>query len=1286
MNSKAFLLVTFIISTGFAWGQNGQIKRGPRRQVNLDTISESVLIPGRINIKFKAGFDGEIESLKNSGGKHFPSRMKALHDLLRSAGMINARQSFGRSLTTSSNKSKMLAWDFQRWFTIQLPGNANIKAITRKLQALSSIIEIAEPSYQRKLFDGSDPVVLWTPSDSAYNQQWNFNHTAQQGATAPVGIDADIDLPEAWDLETGNSGVIVAVFDGGVDTSHPDLRPNLWIGNNGEHFGFNWYTNTPLLQPNQHGTHVCGIIGAVNNNNIGISGIAGGNGTPGSGARIMSMQVFSGNGTYAGDEATADAFVFSADRGAAIAQCSWGGGEFSILLTEAIDYFIMNGGGSVLNGGLVVFSSGNSANEVESFPGNYPPVVCVAGTNYDDQKSWYSVYGSWVDICAPGGETNVGFGGRKGILSTVPLNTGVKYGWMQGTSMACPHVSGVAALCISKAIGKLSNEQLRNILLSTSDDIYPLNGEYTGKLGTGRVNAFHAVQSAALASGILVDIVQSFTVTQSCGMAVLNWTKNLAGNNVLIAASDTLLFGIPLSTLQAGDALPGGGTIIYKGAGTNFSESLQSNRRRYYRIWNFSGTNFSFHKTNSALYNTISGLITIENAANCLIDLSWPDNLSCDTDSVMLIASNYAIMGTPSGIISTGSVLNEGGKVIYKGKANSFSYFTDLDSTIYLQKWNFNALHVYTNSHIETNQVAVKPNAIETISLGADSDSELTVTWVSNNNESCFESDTYLLAYSMDENFGQPNLKYTAGAIIDGGGTVLYVGKNNSFNHTNLNGNTNYCYKVWKIQNDSVYSFGKSICATTPCFSNFITPAFNEKFEGDYLSEPVQCYWEMIDNSSTGNALAIVNNSTNPEVAPIQGNGMLRFNAYNIPSGNTVRLVSKPIKKVVGKELDLLFRWYQDSSNYVTGSYTEEGVMVTWSTDKTNWQNIAFVPRVPDKGLTGWSYKQFTLPDAATSKDSIYISFLFISRYGNNCYLDDLAIKYSSFKPSDGTLTIAACESTDSLTQWTNYYDSSGDRLLSIKKNNVEIGKAGQQDFIVSVGGTNNAVAIPSQNNYATNPGGWVTMTRFYTFKPLIEPTANLNIRFYYFSSDFNALSSKANLSLSPAPVNLQHTNLYAWKINSANQNYNTDPSQGHIDIPFSSGDNESGFSQYVPTTKADTTTWKYTNDGNNIHSMEYLVKSQASGGLGIGSTIGRGALQLITYTFTGSGSWSKTNNWISHNKPPAILPANGRVIINPSGNNECILDTNQLLPAGTELIIMPGKKFRITGDLLIRK
>lgn len=1276
MKTKFRLLLILLFTTGSLFSQQQPVYR-PGKKVNPDALKPGDYYEDQLYIKFKPGFDNQLETQrKKTATAGNETGIPRLDAISRKYGVKKLSASFDKILKDPSRQGNHHAWALDRWFTVDLPKGASVIEAIKAYQSLTDIIETAEPSYRRVLFDADQPVVLWTPNDSAYSSQWHFNNTGQQGATSPPGIDADINLPEAWNTERGKPAVIVAVIDGGVDTSHPDLRQNLWIGSDGTRFGINWNNSGMGIQPEKHGTHVAGTIAAVNNNGIGVSGIAGGDGTPGSGARIMNMQVFDPSGVYAGDAAVASAFVYAADHGACIAQNSWGGGDFSTLITDAIDYFIMNGGGTVLNGGIAFFSAGNNGAESEQFPGNYPPVVCVAATDYNDQKASYSVYGPWVDISAPGGDGS----GFKQILSTI---TNKGYGWLSGTSMACPHVSGVAALCVSKAQGLLSNDQLRNILLSSADDIYPLNPGYTGKLGSGRVNASNALQATLLATGTSINPVVNFTASQSCGTVTLSWTKNAQNNNVIIAEADTLLFGTPAGTLQAGDTLAGGGRIIYNGSAISFTATANPNQRRYFSIWSYAGNQYSFHKTGTVLYEKYIGDLVIADSAQCVINLSWNDDLSCPSDSILLVASNRMVFSNPAGIVRTGDVLPSGDRVIYKGNASSYRYITDFDSTVYIGKWNFNSSHQYTDPPADAIGYATKSNAIRLVTAKAKNDAEIDISWQPETTSNCFGGSSYLLAFSEDGTFGYPTGSYNTGDAIVGGGTVIYMGSNTSFAHTGLTENSSYCYKVFRVKNGSQYSFGKTVCAKTYCTNSTLLLPFTEGFEGKELSVPDVCTWEIQNNTSNPDALKIVTAGINPAAPLVQGSSMLRFNAFSIAADETARLVSSFIKKGIGNSMDLRFRWYQDSSDYTDASFNGEGVLVQWSADRSNWQPLEYYPRVPVQGRTGWSYKQLTLPDSSLQKDTVYIALLFTSRYGNNCYLDDLHLQVSTYKPSDATTATAVCEFTDSTSSWTHYYDAAGNRLLSIKKNGQNIGKAGQNAFTLKLGPTGTS-AIAASSDYVSNPGGWICMNRYYSVKPVNEPSAPISVRYYYTTTDFNALKTAAAM-LNPSRTNIAQTDLYAWKINDISAAYDVNPANGHAGIPKATRYSTNGFTQYVNAGIADTTTWQYKNPGNNLHSMEYTTKYLGGGGLGIGSVSGRGAFQIITYTFTGNGNWSTAANWSGGNKPPAILPNNGSIVIDPVAGGECVLDVSQTVPAGASITVQPGKKLLVKDKLQIR-
>ena len=328
---------------------------------------------------------------------------------------------------------------------------------------------------------------------------------------------------------------MVAIIDGGFQVDHPDLKDNVWINTaelNGKPgvdddgdgyvddiYGYNFVINSSDINAHSHGTHVAGTVGATNNNGIGVCGVAGGSDGKG-GVKMMVCQVFD---SRASSSAVADfgaAIVYAADRGASIAQCSWGAGvadEEDKSVTEAVDYFTKNGGGDKMNGGLCIFAAGNNGEEGNYYPGCLDKVVAVGSMAPDGSVAYYSNRGKWVDVTAPGGlEDN---GQQYGVLSTLPNST---YGYNEGTSMACPHVSGIAALILSKYGNKqFSNETLRTLLTTSVNDLYTQNPEYEGLMGSGYIDAYKALQGK---EGSVPEAVADFTVTASHDNALIEWT------------------------------------------------------------------------------------------------------------------------------------------------------------------------------------------------------------------------------------------------------------------------------------------------------------------------------------------------------------------------------------------------------------------------------------------------------------------------------------------------------------------------------------------------------------------------------------------------------------------------------------------------------------------------------------------------------------------------------------------------------------------------------------------
>lgn len=428
-------------------------------------------------------------------------------------------------------EKRMRKAGLDRWFIVRFDENQDLDETLETLKA-SECFEYVEKSYLTSLPDAT-PIAIQSArglklsgdeeypfNDELLPGQWHYKN---YGNTPNSAAGADINLFEAWETQTGTNNVTVAVIDGGVDVEHEDLVDNIWtnsgeipndnIDNDGNGYvddvnGYNFIDNTGKITwraSSGHATHVAGIIAARNGNGIGVCGIAGGD-TTHSGARIMSCEKFNNYGQGISGE---EAFVYAANNGAVITQNSWGYtypgvSELPESMKEAIDYFIDYAGcdndgnqlpDSPMKGGIAIFAAGNDGKDYVCYPGAYDRVVAVSGMAPDWTVAFYSNRGEWVDIMAPGGDLRSMYGSNVGqILSTLPpdLYNGVGYGYMQGTSMACPHVSGIAALIVSQFGGQgFTNDECRKRLEGAlrPENIDEHNPDYIGTLGVGYIDA-----------------------------------------------------------------------------------------------------------------------------------------------------------------------------------------------------------------------------------------------------------------------------------------------------------------------------------------------------------------------------------------------------------------------------------------------------------------------------------------------------------------------------------------------------------------------------------------------------------------------------------------------------------------------------------------------------------------------------------------------------------------------------------------------------------------------------
>ena len=491
-------------------------------------------------------------------------------------------------------------YGLDRWYQICFDESAPLKEVALKAASLPSVVSIQYNSYLEPV--RSDKVVEFVPlpqtkaspkpepepygfNDPYLAYQWNLINNGDKNVAKNAVEGADVGVKDAWRLTGGDPSVVVAVFDCAVNSIHEDLKDALWVNEaevkgelnkdddgNGfidDKYGFNFVNCSKITKDfvngliggqsvdavkgslldwtkgSGHGTHVAGIIGAVNGNDTGVGSIAGGTGNN-DGVRLMTCQIFEGS-MSASDAQNAAAFVYAADNGACIAQCSYGnyhpitdddiyvnGGKIDVdgkevkiegspLENAALRYFLdpANSNHESLEGNIAVFAAGNHSQPYSSYPGALPYVISVTAFGADYLPGGYTNYGPGCKIAAPGGEYSDENNYGMMILSTGVSNAaqsspGVggnrNYVYMQGTSMACPHVSGVIALGISyaKKLGKkFSRDEFQSLLLTSVNDMdsyfsgtkdyYDLSsyswtkldlGRYKGNMGTGAVDAW----------------------------------------------------------------------------------------------------------------------------------------------------------------------------------------------------------------------------------------------------------------------------------------------------------------------------------------------------------------------------------------------------------------------------------------------------------------------------------------------------------------------------------------------------------------------------------------------------------------------------------------------------------------------------------------------------------------------------------------------------------------------------------------------------------------------------
>jgi len=407
----------------------------------------------------------------------------------------------GKILNTVSIKGKVIA------VVADIPMDA-VSSFTEQM-SMNPFVRYVEPNMKRR--------ALFEPNDPYWGLQWG-----------PKKIEANW----AWNKTLGSSDIIVAVVDTGIDYNHPDLAGNY------VNLGYDWVNNDPYpLDDFGHGTHCAGIIAAVINNSVGIAGLAQ--------VKIMAEKVldYSGLGF---DDWVANGIIHAVEQGADIISMSLGGYGSSKLLHEAVKY-------AYDNGVLLVAAAGNDNITLKSYPAAYEEVIAVAATDQNDMKAYFSNWGNWIELAAPGVDIYSTMPTYHVTLNDYPYGYSMNYDFMSGTSMACPHVAGVAALVWSIYPEAASN-WVRTQLRYTAKDLGdPGFDEF---YGYGRIDAKKAVEQEPPDHDLLIfDINRPQYVKLEeptvFNVTVLNFGASDEPNiEVRLLANDTQVDSMVIDSLQ----------------------------------------------------------------------------------------------------------------------------------------------------------------------------------------------------------------------------------------------------------------------------------------------------------------------------------------------------------------------------------------------------------------------------------------------------------------------------------------------------------------------------------------------------------------------------------------------------------------------------------------------------------------------------------------------------------------------------------------------------------------
>lgn len=490
--------------------------------------------------------DNEYSTLKNDNFNHnenasAQAQERVIVEIADSMTVFPDGYTFERVFPEDPEfEERHRSFGLHRWYFASADGCPATKAVA-ELEDLPGIVRVER---EAKAEPNSIPF-----NDPNRNLQW---HLCNDGSLLAKFVEgADLNVVPVWNgFTAGNGDVIVGVIDSGIQYDHPDLSGVIVpAGPDGSKSFLESAAQNPYdITPQRHGTHVAGIIGAINNNGKGVCGIAGGKDGKG-GVRILDCPAIAAIEGDSGN--TAMAIVWAADHGAVILNNSWNfvynsEGEVpsspDFFTKTAIDYFVQNAGTDKngnqtgpMKGGLVVFSAGNKAWS-KSMPSMYENVLAVGAIGPAGENTSYTNYGDWVDLCAPGG--NAGTYANSTYPQIYSTMAGSGYWQMQGTSQAAPAVSGVAALIVSQFGGPgFTNDRLREILIGGADrEMMKKHSRYIGPMVDAYGSFMYAMDESLDAPS---DVTGAQTPENALG---ISWTlKKFGSLNVyrsVVAVSD----------------------------------------------------------------------------------------------------------------------------------------------------------------------------------------------------------------------------------------------------------------------------------------------------------------------------------------------------------------------------------------------------------------------------------------------------------------------------------------------------------------------------------------------------------------------------------------------------------------------------------------------------------------------------------------------------------------------------------------------------------------------------